>query len=881
MKKKVLIGGFVLTALTVFVFAAALWNRGPELIGENENEEHDMYDGPEMIARQEFERTKDLSTGTVPRERLLEAMNKTTESKDEVIRRFSSKRMPGDGSDAPTALSWIERGPTSDTVGPSNGNSRANSGLASGRIRSILVDANDATGKTVFVGGVAGGLWKTTDITVASPTWTLVNDFFSNMAVAEIAQQPGSPNIMYFATGESFGNGDAVRGNGVFKSIDGGATWTYLPTTSTFTNGTRILVDTLGNVYLGTQGAGLRRSIDGGTTWTNITPAGLPNDICDIELSSTGRLHVVTGIFSTQAYRFTDTPATVAAATWTAPTVAFPSFAMRAEIAVNGSTLYAAPANASYQVPTIYKSTDGGANWAATAGQPAGSWANGQGWYSLSMGINSANANEVVVGGLDTYRSLDGGATWTKISAWVGTGGSTQYVHADQHKVVWYNDGAGGTRLLFGSDGGIFYSTDSGTTIRDRNNGLRIKQFYSVAIHPTLTNYFLAGAQDNGNHQFSNAGLSTSVEVTGGDGAYVAIDQDQPQFQFGAYVFNQYRRSTNSGASWSSVNLNTGTGQFINPFDYDNTANIMYCGDNPSSYRRWTDPQTGSASAVVNVSNMAGSVTAVAVSPFTANKVFFGTSSGKVVRVDSANTFVSGTAGVDLSTGLPGGTVSNISFGTTESNLIMCQSNYGINNVFVSTDGGTTWTASDGNLPDMPVRWTMFKPGDNTKAFIATETGVWETTLLAGGATVWTANPTFPTVRTDMIKYRVVDGLIAAATHGRGLWSTAVPTAANVSISGRVLTTDGRGLRNAVITITDQSGNARNVMTGPMGTYRFDDLATGATYVISVRSRRFSYEPRVIALTDELTGYDITPSGTGRGESVNIVQPTKLLARKK
>lgn len=876
MKKKLWIGSFVLTALIASVFAAVLWNRGPELIGENE--ENEMYDGPDLAAKYEFERTKDPATGQVPKERLLQAIDRTAESKDEVIRRIASSKLAKDGSEAPTALSWIERGPTSDTVGPSNGNTRANSGLASGRIRSILVDANDPTGKTVFVGAVAGGLWKTTDITAASPTWTLVNDFLSNMAVAEIAQHPTSPNIMYFATGESFFNGDAVRGNGVFKSIDGGATWTYLPTTSTFTNGTRIVVDTLGNVYLGTQAAGLRRSIDGGTTWTNITPSGLPSDICDIEISSTGRLHVVTGIFSTRGYRFTDTPGTVTSATWTSPTTVFPSIANRTEITVSGNTLYALPVDGSQQVPTIYKSTDGGANWAATTGQPTAGWASGQGWYSLSAGIHPTDANQAIVGGLDTYKTIDGGATWTKISAWVGAG---QYVHADQHKVVWYNDGAGGTRLLFGSDGGIFYSTDGGTTIRDRNNGLRIKQFYSLAIHPTSTNYFLAGAQDNGSHQFSNAGLSTSVEVMGGDGAYVAIDQNEPQFQFVSYIFNQYRRSTNSGATWTTTNLNTTSGQFINPFDYDNTSNIMYCADNAASYRRWTNPQTGTTSAVVGVSNMVGSVTAVGVSPFTANKVYFGTNSGKVVRVDSADTFVSGTAGVDLSAGLPGGTVSNISFGTTENNLIMCQSNYGINNVFVSTDGGTTWTASDGNLPDMPVRWTMFKPGDNTKAFIATETGVWETALLAGAATVWVANPTFPTVRTDMIKYRVVDGLIAAATHGRGLWSTAVPTAANVSISGRVLTTDGRGLRNAVLTITDQSGNARNVLTGPLGSYRFDDLATGATYVISVRSRRFSYEPRVVVLTDELNGYDITPLGTNRGGRVSILQPTKPLGRSK
>ncbi len=855
------------------MLVAVFWAGRLDLLGTTTYQE--MYDSPDLAAKYDFDRTKDPATGQVPKERLLEAIDRTVEAKAEVVRQIASNKRPKDGAEAPALLSWIERGPTSDTVGPSNGNSRANSGLASGRIRSILVDANDPTGKTVFVGGVAGGLWKTTDITVASPTWTVVNDFLTNLAVSEIAQHPTSPNIMYFASGESFFNGDAVRGVGVFKSIDGGATWAFLPTTSTFTNGTRILVDGLGNVYLGTQGAGLRRSIDGGTTWTSITPTGLPADICDIEISSTGRLHVVTGIFSTRGYRFTDTPGTVTSATWTSPTTVFPSAANRTEIAVSGNTLYALPVDAAtQQVPTIYKSIDGGANWLPTTGQPTAGWASQQGWYSLSAGIHPTDPNQVVIGGLDTFRTIDGGATWPKISAWFGLGG--QYVHADQHKVVWY-DRQGVNTLLFGSDGGIFYSTDNGTTIRDRNNGLRIKQLYSVAIHPTSTNYFLFGTQDNGSHAINVAGLGASVEVTGGDGAYTAIDQNEPQFQFGAYIFNQYRRSTNSGASWSSVNLSGSSGQFINPFDYDNTSNIMYCADANASYRRWTNPQTGSTSAVVGVSNMVGSVTAVGVSPFVANKVFFGTNSGRVVRVDSADTFVSGTAGVNLSTGLPGGTVSSISFGPTDNNMIMTQSNYGINNVFVSTDGGTNWTPSDGALPDMPVRWAIFKPGDNTKAFIATETGVWETTLLAGAATVWTPNPTFPTVRTDMLKNRPSDGLIAAATHGRGLWTSAPVTAANVSISGRVLTTDGRGLRNSLITITDQSGNARNVVTGALGTYRFDDLATGATYVISVRSRRFSYEPRVVVLTDELTGFDITPVSNRGGERLIASQPVKLI----
>ena len=744
---------------------------------ENEKEKDG---GPGRAVEFEINRTKDPATGKVPRDKYLTALLKTVELKSESASRSTA------------ALTWAERGPTSDVPGPSNGNTRANSGLASGRVRAVMVDSADATHKTVFIGGVDGGLWKTTDVTVASPTWTLVNDFLSNLAIAAICQdpRPGFQNIMYFCTGESYYNFDAVQGNGVFKSINGGSTWTYLPSTSTFVNGTRILCDFQGNIYLATRGTGLQRSIDGGTTWTNITPTGLVSDICDLEISSTsaaGRLHVVTGIFTTQAYRYTDIPITVtSAAGWTAPVAAFPSFAMRCEIAVSGSNLYACPANATYQVPTIYKSTNGGANWAATAAQPgSGGWANGQGWYSLGVTIDPSDANICYVGGLDCFKTINGGTTWTQISTWVGTTPVNQYVHADIHKIVSYD---GGNKLIFASDGGIFYSADKAATIRDRNIGLRIKQFYSCAIHPTLTNYFLAGAQDNGTHQFNNAGLSNSIEVTGGDGAFVAIDQDQPQYQFGSYVYNQYRRSINSGANWSSVNLSASTGQFINPFDYDNTANIMYCCNTAGTYLRWTNPQSGSTNASVSITALNGQpATAVTVSPYTSNRIFLGTnnstSTTRICYVDGANTIASGSAGTNISTGLPTNvTTSNIAIGTNDNNLMVCFSNYGVSNVWVSTNLGASWTTIDGNLPNMPVRWCMFYPGNNTKAIIATETGVWQTDLINGASTVWVAEPTFPTVRTDMIKFRKSDGLLAAATHGRGLWTTNLPPNITVNL---------------------------------------------------------------------------------------------------
>ena len=484
-----------------------------------------------------------------------------------------------------SALTWSERGPNSDIPGPSNGNTRAGNGIASGRMRAIWVDLSDATNHTVWVGGVDGGIWKTSDISVIPATWTPVNDFFADLSIGSICQDPtGTKSTMYFGTGEKTVNADAVRGGGIWKSTDHGITWNLLPGTTSFWNVSKILCDATGIVYVATQAnaKGVERSADGGNTWTNITPTGLNTAVTDMKLSSTGRMHVVCGYYNgyysanPAGYRYTDNPATVTAGTWTAATTVFPNVQYNCEMAVSGNTLYVLAANSSFQTPAVYKSINGGDVWTATTtSPPATSGTNdlssGQAWYNIALAVDPANDLNVVAGGLNCFRTTNGGDTWTQISTWFGP--SLSYIHADQQTAVW-----NGNQVLIGSDGGIFYSANSGATFKDRNAGLRIKQFYSCAIHPSNLNYFLAGAQDNGVHQFTNAGLGSTIEVTGGDGAFVQIDQDEPQYQFGSYVFNTYRRSTNGGASWNSVDYSNSIGQFINPTDYDNVVNKMYAG---------------------------------------------------------------------------------------------------------------------------------------------------------------------------------------------------------------------------------------------------------------------------------------------------------------
>jgi hypothetical protein len=791
-------------------------------------EENDRYDGPDKAAEFEFKRTKNPFTGKVDKQQMWEAVLQTRQLKD---RSALSQNKVG-----ASALTWVERGSYIDAVGPSNGNTRPGNGVTSGRIRAVWADLADATGKTVWVGGVDGGIWKTTDITATTPAWALVNDFLSNLAVSGICQDPTNTNTMYFCTGESFLNADAVGGNGVFKSTDHGVTWTQLSSTTNLTKCSKILCDAAGNVYVSTIrdgiAVGLQRSSDQGASWISINPFSTTSRIVDFEISSTGTMHVSAGLSSAAGvggYRYNTNPATATTTNWSsaASLFTFPvGGSSRTELACAGNTVYASLANtygSTSKIDAIAKSVDGGANWATTtltATNISDLNDNGQGWYAQALAVDPSNPNTVIVGSLNLLKSTDGGVTFSKISEWEGTTG--QYVHADQHNCTWYDNG---NKMLVGHDGGISLTTDKGVTFADKNTGLRLKQFYSVAIHPTSTNYFLAGAQDNGTHQLNGPGLTSSVEVTGGDGAYVAIDQDQPQYQVAAYVYCNFRRSANGGANWTGNGNSSSSGQFINPFDYDNVNNKVYAAYNAGQYVRWEDPQTGFTLTPVSVASFNGiQVSAATVSPYTANRVYFGTEGGRVIQIDNAHTPTPTETNITPA-GMATATtyyVNSVVVGASNQNLIatVTNSGIGVSNIWSSVNGGTSWVVCDGNLPDIPVYWALFNPDDNTKVYIATEAGVWSTDLLNGTSTVWVPETTFPTVRTDMLKYRSSDRLIAAATHGRGIWTATLPVSCAAAI-----TTQPAG------TGTCPSGNATftGAASGDGITYQWQVNAGGCT----------------------------------------------------
>ncbi|MCF8254649.1 MAG: PKD domain-containing protein [Bacteroidia bacterium] len=728
-------------------------------------------DRMDLAWEQEFELTKDPSLGIVPKERLYDAWKYQQQL-------FSQNGMH---KAAIPGVTWTARGPNN----------------CGGRTRCVLVDLNDPTRKTLWAGSVAGGLWRTTDITATNTQWTSSNDFFDNLAITHIDQAPNNPQVMYFCTGEGNSNLDAVRGLGVWKSVNGGASWSQLAATSNSNYYYCQKVVSIGNgdTLMVLTKTGLYRSVNGGTAFTKVLGTGISsagNIAYDLEVMANKTIYVTMSTGSSnggtihKSYNF--------GATWTSP-LTLPSYFNKdeMEIAVSGTdtnTLYALVESSS-KIQGILKTNNAGISFDTVISHPIDAdggvstssarkdFSRGQAWYDLSLAVDPNNPNVVVVGGVDLFKTTNGGSSWTQLSHWYG-GFGFQEVHADQHYVCFEPGNSNVT--YYSNDGGVYRCsnfTASSPTIVSKESNYNTTQFYACDIHPNAgSNQFVAGAQDNGSHALNSPGIGSSIEVTGGDGAFCHIDQDQPQYWFTSYVYTSYYRSTNTGASFSNVlNTSVTTGSFISPSDYDDLNNKMYLCGNNGTFVRWTNPQTGNTlqfDTVPLFNN--GKITHVKVSPNTSNRVFFGLNNGRIIRIDNAHI----NAGIDTyinnGFGMPTGSVSCIEVEDGNDNhIVVTYSNYGVVSVWETKNGGTSWASIEGNLPDMPIRWALLSPNKNWQLMLATELGVWTTDSIRGTTTNWQpSNTGFANLRTDMLKMRGFDKQVLAATHGRGVFTSNV-----------------------------------------------------------------------------------------------------------
>ncbi len=704
--------------------------------------------------KQEHMMTMDCKTGTVPRRTLLKSSSSLKIIEQENASRNSSMN-----------LSWHERGP--NNVG--------------GRTRAILVDQSDPTGKTVFAAGVSGGLWKTTNITSTDPSWQNVDDFFGSLSICTIAQDPSNHSVLYFGTGEGYFENDAVPGMGIWKSTNGGATWTHLTGTNNddFMYVQKIELTPDGSVFA-TTFHGVQRSTNGGQTWVKVLGSNVggasSEKANDLEIASDGTIYVSMGLFEQDGiYKSSNN-----GASWTKLSSGLPSNGYsRIELALatsNETRLYALFEDANSKAcQGIYKSSNSGSTWVPVTNPSAlgmSNFARSQAWYNLTVEVDPTNEEHVYIGGIDLLKTSNGGMTWTQVSQWGGLGG-IQYVHADQHCLSFID----GNKLLIGNDGGIYYTSNASSSMPvfyPKNKGYKVTQFYAATAHPNSgSNYFVAGAQDNGTQKFAQAGLNETTEISGGDGARCYIDKDNPNVQITSYVFNNYFLSTNGGASFSFVNIND-FGLFANATDYDHTANKLYGASEPGKIIRWNDPATGGSSySNITLNGINGDqVTFIKVSPNVANRIYVGTDGGDVYSVDQVHTGTSKTA-LKIRDDIDGYVSSIDVLPSDENTILVSYSNYNHNNIYLTQNAGTIWNSIEGNLPNIPVRDVIFNPEDSDKAIIATELGVWITDDLNGASTYWIPNNTgLAQVRVDDLFYRESDKLLLAATHGRGLFTS-------------------------------------------------------------------------------------------------------------
>lgn len=485
--------GFLIATLAVLSLAAY---PGGVARGEADREKEGDPEG-QAPANRSSERPDRL------RERETARREMGSEQPDERQKFFLRKRSPDGVSPIPMekyvrALKHMELMPQYSTVAGQNLPSRAETaktsighlgalgtwsslgpGNVGGRTRAFLI--HPSTPAIMYAAGVSGGIWKSMD---AGASWTPLADLMANINICTLAMDPHNPNVIYAGTGEMFNGAGVIAqiaGAGIFKTTDGGTTWTQLPATNTwdFNFVTKIAISPLASnrIYAGTS-TGVWRSTDSGATWTkSLSPSEpITTDLVIRTDRTTDVVFAAVGMYAQATiYRNLDAGG---AGSWTAvytePNMSRTSLAIAPS---NQGTMYALSAThevGNYQngLLAVFQSTDGGGTWTARVRNTDPTLLNtcllsscsctslsySQGNYDNVIAVDPLDPNRVWVGGINLFRSDDGAATW----------GLAKYIHVDHHAIVFHPQFNGTTiqTMYVGNDGGLFRTDNA----RDRKS---------------------------------------------------------------------------------------------------------------------------------------------------------------------------------------------------------------------------------------------------------------------------------------------------------------------------------------------------------------------------------------------------------------------------
>lgn len=406
----------------------------------------------------------------------------------------------------------------------------------------------------------------------------------------------------------------------------------------------------------------------------------------------------------------------------------------RMEIGIGSDgVVYVSAADGAAATNGLYRSANNGNNFTQTASTTP--YIERQGTYDLTVAVDPSDSNRVYMAAVDQFRTTDGGATITQNSFWnPGAGQLPQKIHADQH--VHAFDPNDSNILWTGSDGGIFVSEDGGTTNEVRDTGLYAMQFYGIAVSPD-GQILTGGSQDNGTLVTHGDQVELWLEWNGGDGGFVAWDQQDGNFVYGETPNAALFGSSNGGASNAAIPLpDTNGALFIAPFILDpNDGNRMLMGTDNVFYSE-NIRQIGAATWIDASGPLSGSVSSLTISPHDGAVAFAGTTAGALYKTSGLG---SGGAWNLSNTGLPVGNdvlwvevdIHDVSGNTVYAVL----ADFDGQKIFKSTNGGANWSSIQGNFPEVPVFVIKNDPTDPNRLFIGTEIGLWMTDSNVLGST--------------------------------------------------------------------------------------------------------------------------------------------------
>lgn len=627
------------------------------------------------------------------------------------------------------------------SIGPRNVN---------GRVKSITVHPTNPD--ILYAGAVAGGVWKSTD---GGQSWRPLWNEQESLVVGSVAIAPSQPNTIYAGTGEwTPGYILTYPGAGLYVSTDGGASWTQ----QAGLNATRIskvvVSPTDANRVYVAGNSGFERSTDGGATWTTVRSGQISDAVIDPNNADI----IYIAIDNDGIYKSTD-----GGTTWSllsgGPTGASADWLKLAigDAGASGSNFLLAKGGSFVQ-----KSTDGGATWSAVGGSHSYSW---HGWSDM-LAVAPDDEDIIMVGGNWAQRTDDGGSTWNNLSG----------LHADHHMAVF---APSNPNIVYEcNDGGVYRSEDKGVTWTKVSHGLVITQFYDVGSWSVIGTVLGGGTQDQGTNM--SAGGLTWTKIYGADGGYFVVHPTDPRTMYSESQYTNIRKSTDGGNTWVTKTSGlSGSNPWTGIITMDlNNPDTLFTGT--QQVFRTTDgcatPWAASSQSLV------GSVTSIAVAESDSNRVYAGTTNGRVYRSDDGGAT---SPWAEKSTGLPSRPLKDLVVDHTDRDRVLAVFG-GVNgggssdHVHLSTNGGDSWADISSNLPNISVNAAAFDPNDANTIYVGTDVGVYRTTDLG---TTWLAfdNGLPNVIITDLHVDRLAS-LLVAATFGRGMYKVVITAAAEPNV---------------------------------------------------------------------------------------------------